>query len=179
MTGSKFSKAHFVSLLLVAAASFQGANAYAQSTPCQPRQLALSLDDGGGDFNGMSHGGTYLMLRNRSAVACSIPARPGITFLDSHKHPLRAALQAMPGMHPGPVLLPLVIPPQATVKTSLHWVTGDVFDDTQCIDTAYLRIAIGNGAVSAPLRAHLCGPRAQGPQYQFVPFQPKRPPTDG
>jgi hypothetical protein len=85
----------------------------------------------------------------------------------------------MPGMHPGPVLLPVVIPAQATVKTSLRWVTGEVFDDTQCIDTAYLRVAIGNSAVTAPLRAHLCGPRAQGPQYQFTPFQPKRPPTDG
>jgi hypothetical protein len=40
-----------------------------------------------------------------------------------------------------------------------------------------LRIGIKDGELTAPLQAHLCGSRAQGPQYQFVPFQMKRPPT--
>jgi hypothetical protein len=163
----------FAALSLLAAS----ASASAQTAPCQPKQLALSLDDGGGDFNGMSHGGTYVVLRNRSGRACRIPARPELSLLDADGQTLPASLQATPGMHPGPVLLPVVIPVHGSVKASLRWVTGEVFDDTQCIDAASLRVSIGDGALTAPLRAHLCGPRVQGPQYQFVPFQPKRPPT--
>jgi hypothetical protein len=164
--------------LLCAALSIHAVSARAQAAPCEPKQLALSLDDGGGDFTGMSHGGTYVVLHNRGRARCQIPARPDIAFLDANEQPLQASLQATPGMHPGPVLLPVVIPPHASVRASLRWVTGEVFDDTQCIDTSTLRIAIGHGALTAPLHAHLCGARAQGPQYQFVPFQPKRPPTN-
>ncbi|WP_321839583.1 DUF4232 domain-containing protein [Paraburkholderia bannensis] len=167
-----------MSALLFTALSIHVASASAQTPQCQPTQLALSVDDGGGDFNGMSHGGTYLMLRNRGSRACQLPARPDVAFLDANEQPLPTSMQPTPGMHPGPVLLPVVIPPHATVKASLRWVTGEVFDDTQCVDTASLRVSIGEGAVSAPLSAHLCGARAQGPQYQYVPFQRKRPPTN-
>ncbi|MBB3260076.1 hypothetical protein F4827_005148 [Paraburkholderia bannensis] len=165
-------------VLLCAALSTHAASARAQAVPCEPGQLALSLDDGGGDFNGMSHGGTYVVLRNRGRSRCQIPARPDLAFLDANEQTLQASLQATPGMHPGPVLLPVVIPPHASVRASLRWVTGEVFDDSQCIDASALRVGIGQGALTAPLQAHLCGARAQGPQYQFVPFQPKRPPTN-
>lgn len=166
-----------MSALLFAALSLDALSASAQTPPCQPKQLALSLDDGGGDFNGMSHGGTYFMLRNRGSRACQIPARPDVVFLDANDQTLQTSMQTTPGMHPGPVLLPVVIPPHATVKASLRWVTGEVFDDSHCSDAASLRVSIGEGAVTAPLSAHLCGARAQGPQYQYVPFQRKRPPT--
>lgn len=165
-------------VLLFAVLSIHAASARAQAAPCEPKQLALTLDDGNGDFNGMSHGGSYVLLRNRSRTRCQIPARPDVAFLDANEQPLPASLQATPGMHPGPVLLPVVIPAHASVRASLRWVTGDVFDDTQCIDASSLRIGIGDGALTAPLQAHLCGSRAQGLQYQFVPFQPKRPPTN-
>jgi hypothetical protein len=155
-----------------AQASAQTANAPADVPACQPRQIALTLDDGGGDFNGMSHGGTYVLLHNRGDTACRVPARPDVAFLDAHKRTQRASLQPIPGMHPGPVLLPVEIPAQGRVRASLRWVTGDVFDDTQCIDPAYLRIGIGQGALTTRFRGHLCGSRAQGPLYQLAPFLP-------
>jgi hypothetical protein len=158
--------------MVSAKASAQTASAPADVPPCQPHQLALSLDDGGGDFNGMSHGGTYVLLHNRGDTDCRLPARPEVTFLDAHKRTLRASLQPIPGMHPGPVLLPVVIPAQERVRTSLRWVSGDVFDDTQCIDPAYLRIGIGQGALTTRFHGHLCGSRAQGPLYQQPPFLP-------
>ncbi|MDR3101257.1 MAG: DUF4232 domain-containing protein [Paraburkholderia sp.] len=157
--------------LLAAMASACTASAPADVRSCQPGQLAMSLDDGGGDFNGMSHGGTYVVLRNVGATACRVPARPDVTFLDAQEQPLRAALQPIRGMHPGPVLLPVEIAAQARVRASLRWVTGEVFDDTQCIDPAYLRIDVGAGALTARFRGHLCGSRAQGPLYEVVPFQ--------
>lgn len=160
-----------IGALLLAMASACTTSASADVQPCQPRQLELSLDDGGGDFNGMSHSGTYVVLRNNGASACRVPARPDVTFLDAHETPLRASLQPIPGMHPGPVLLPVEIPAQASVRASLRWVTGEVFDDTQCIDPVWLRIGIGEGALTTPFRGHLCGSRAEGPLYQMVPFQ--------
>ncbi|WP_052409678.1 DUF4232 domain-containing protein [Paraburkholderia oxyphila] len=147
-------------------------SASADVAPCAPGQLELSLDDGGGEFTGMSHGGTYVVLRNLGATACRLPARPDVTFLDARDEALRASLQPIRGMNPGPVLLPVEIPAQARVRASLRWVTGEVFDDTQCIDPAFVRIGIGEGALTTPFHGHLCGSRAEGPLYQMVPFQP-------
>lgn len=157
-------------LLAMVSACTTSASADVQS--CQPRQLELSLDGGGGDFNGMSHGGTYVVLRNRGTTACRVPARPDLSFLDAHEAPLRASLQPIRGMHPGPVLLPVEIPAQARVRASLRWVTGEVFDDTQCIDPVFLKIGVGEGALTTRFRGHLCGSRAEGPLYQWAPFQP-------
>ena len=165
-----------IGTLLLAMISACTTSASADVAPCQPGQLELSLDDGGGDFNGMSHGGTYVVLRNQGTTACRVPARPDVTFLDAHNEALRASLQPIPGMHPGPVLLPVEIPAQARVRASLRWVTGEVFDDTQCIDPAFLRIGIGQGTLTTRFRGHLCGSRAEGPLYQLVPFQPLRTP---
>lgn len=43
-------------------------SAQAQSADCAPSQLAFSLDNGNGRFNGMSHSGTTLVLRNNRDV---------------------------------------------------------------------------------------------------------------
>ncbi|HKT98428.1 MAG TPA: DUF4232 domain-containing protein [Paraburkholderia sp.] len=161
-----------IGTLLLATVSSFTTRASADVQSCQPDQLELSLADGGGDFNGMSHSGTYVVLRNLGATACRVPARPDLTLLDAREEPLRASLQPIRGMHPGPVLLPVEIPAQASVRASLRWVTGEVFDNTQCIDPAFLRIGIGEGTLTTRFRGHLCGSRAEGPLYQWAPFQP-------
>ncbi|QBR01905.1 DUF4232 domain-containing protein [Paraburkholderia pallida] len=161
-----------IGTLLLAMVCACTTSASADVAPCTPGQLELSLDDGGGAFTGMSHGGTWVVLRNLGASACRVPARPDVTFLDAHDEALRASLQPIRGMNPGPVLLPVEIPAQARVRASLRWVTGEVFDDTQCIDAAFVRIGIGEGSLTTPFHGHLCGSRAEGPLYQMVPFQP-------
>ncbi|MBN3807520.1 DUF4232 domain-containing protein [Paraburkholderia sp. Ac-20347] len=137
---------------------------------CRTDQLSLRLDDGGGDFNGMSHSGTYIVLRNRGNTACVLPGRVPVSFLDSHKRVLRASVQPMPGMHPGPVVRPVTLAAKGDAKGSLRWVSGEVFDNTQCIDPAYVRLRIGEGALTARIRGHLCGTANDGPRYQVVPF---------
>ncbi|RQN35025.1 DUF4232 domain-containing protein [Paraburkholderia tropica] len=138
---------------------------------CRADQLALRLDDGGGDFNGMSHSGTYIVLRNRGNVACVLPGRVPVSFLDAHRRVLRASVQPMPGMHPGPVVRPVTVAAKGEVRRSLRWVSGEVFDNTQCIDPAYVRLRVGQGALTARFRGHLCGTADDGPRYQVVPFK--------
>lgn len=161
-----------VAACTTSAGTSMSTTASAEVQSCPPGQLALSLDDGGGDFNGMSHSGTYVVLRNLGAAACRVSARPDVTFLDAQQQPLRASMQPIRGMHPGPVLLPIEIPAHAAVRTSLRWVSGEVFDDSQCIDPAFVRIGLGAGVLTTRFRDHLCGSRAEGPLYQVAPFQP-------
>ena len=90
--------------------------------PCSTAQLSFSLDDEGGNFNGMSHSGTLLVLRNFGPDACSVPGRPVVGFEDSGHHSLPASLEVAPGLHPGPVILPVVIPAGAEVTSEMRWV---------------------------------------------------------
>ncbi|WP_436975677.1 DUF4232 domain-containing protein [Paraburkholderia tropica] len=158
-----------------AGAANSSTQASANLPACRADQLALQLDDGGGDFNGMSHSGTYIVLRNRSNTACLLPARVPLSFLDKRQRVLRASMQSMPGMHPGPALRPVTLAAKGAARGSVRWVSGEVFDNTHCIDPAYLRLRVGQGALTARFRGHLCGSADDGPRYQFTPFGPWTP----
>jgi Protein of unknown function (DUF4232) len=71
---------------------------------CSASQLSLGLDQEGGYFDGMSHSGTLLVLRNLGPQTCSVPAQPTLAFEDAEHHPLRVSLQAPAGIHPNPVI---------------------------------------------------------------------------
>ena len=89
-----------------------GAGARLAAPPCKASDLSLGTDDENGSFNGMSHLGTLLVLRNLSTTACSVPARPEISFLDASKSkasplPIKLEIPGAKFMHPGPVMLPV------------------------------------------------------------------------
>ncbi|MGS0648633.1 hypothetical protein ACU81Q_13500 [Komagataeibacter melomenusus] len=60
---------------------------------CKARQIVVSLDDGQGVFNGMMHSGTWVIVRNTGARACSVAGMRPLLFEDGHHHPLAVAWQ--------------------------------------------------------------------------------------
>ena len=128
---------------------------------CTADQLSLATDDEHGSFNGMSHGGTLLVLRNLGPAACSLEAFPEITFNDT-KGPVKIAF-TVPGakfMHPGPVMVPASLAPAAEATSTLRWVSGPVFDPGVCFHVTSVAVRIGSGKQQSALPAMICGPNA-------------------
>jgi hypothetical protein len=74
--------------------------------PCRVDRLRVSLDDRGGDFNGMSHSGTELSIRN-TGPDCMLVALPTVQLRDARNRIVRATRQVSRGMHPSPVMVPV------------------------------------------------------------------------
>ena len=136
---------------------------------CAVNDVSLATDDENGSFNGMSHSGTLVVLRNLSSTACSVPAIPQITFADQ-AGALKATLQTAGfgrqsnGMvlgH-GPVVLPVVIAPEAEVTSKLRWVSGEVYGKNICIAPTRLSVTLGEKQQTTTIGAHLCGDAANG-----------------
>ena len=96
------------------------------SPPCRPQQLRIVPDGRDGDFNGMSHSGTALSIRN-TGRDCTIPALPRIELRDARNRALPAMRQPPVGMHPGPVMVPVRIAGGHRAVATLRWVSGPVF----------------------------------------------------
>uniref|UniRef100_A0A7V4XT75 DUF4232 domain-containing protein n=1 Tax=Acidobacterium capsulatum TaxID=33075 RepID=A0A7V4XT75_9BACT len=127
-----------------AAAQMPAKKSVALPKPCPASWLSLALDGENGTFNGMSHSGTLLVLRNLGPRACTVPALPTLCFEDAQHHPLDVARQVPVGMHPGPVMLPVVVPPGAELTAKLRWVDGDVFGNGggSSASPAYLQVLL-------------------------------------
>jgi hypothetical protein len=119
--------------------------------------LSVVTDARDGDFNGMSHGGTYLVLINTSGQACTIPGLPTITMKDSRGIGLPVVRKAPVGMHPGPIVVPVRLEPGASARASLRWVSGPVFDHSRCVDPARVEMRFGGQVVGNGFTGHLCG----------------------
>ena len=143
-----------------------------QAPLCRADQLHLTTDSKTGDFNGMSHSGTLLLVRNRSSRACAIQPIAQITLLDSAGKDLRAK-GVLPGarfLHPGPVVLPITLPAGATATAGLRWVSGPVFEHNACISPTQLRVDFGSADLNAPLSGTLCGDASTGVTFDQQRF---------
>jgi hypothetical protein len=154
--------------------------------PCPASWLSLALDPENGTFNGMSHSGTLLVLRNLGPEVCTVPALPKLRFEDAQHHPLAVKRKAPMGMHPGPVMLPVAVPPGAELTARLLWVDGDVFSDgggngessASSASPAYLVVPVGGQAESrkdghalhTAFHGEMFGPHGQPPQYTQTPL---------
>lgn len=119
---------------------------------CVARQLSLSVDGKDGAFDGMSHSGTELSIRNTGAD-CTLPALPVVRFLDARGRVLPAGRRAPPGMHPGPVMVPVRLGGGHRAASDLRWVSGPVYAHSRSVRAAFVTVRIG-GAV---LRARCAG----------------------
>jgi hypothetical protein len=133
--------------------------------PCKPYQLSFNTDNENGAFNGMSQSGTLLVLRNLSPSACTVPGRPVVIFQNSSHHALPATLQTPRGMHPGPVILPVVIPAGAEVTSRIRWVSNDAYGANNSNAPAFLSIQISGHALTRKFQGRLFGPAGKHPQY--------------
>lgn len=151
--------------------------AYTQALPkaaagvrmCSADDLSLATDGENGSFDGMSHSGTLLVLRNLSPTACRVQAMPQLVFANANG-PLKATLST-PGfgrqangvvLGHGPVLLPVVVAPDAEVTSKLRWVSGEVYDKSVCIQPTRLTVTVEGKQQSVSFAAHLCGDANSG-----------------
>ena len=141
-----------------------------QFTACQPSQLAFSLDDGNGRFNGMSHSGTTLVLRNTGTTACTIPTMPQPGFTNANGVPLEIAAQASSDPHAGPTA-PILLASGASMTSDLRWVSSNVYDNGHCKSPAFITLALGKQSVTSHIAGHLCGPGGKPPTYTLTPFR--------
>lgn len=146
-------------LVLLAMAALAAAPATAPAAPCRAESLALRTDGEGGNFNGMSHGGTRLILRNTGSSDCLLPGLPTVIFLDADGKALATERKAPAGMHPGPVVVPVRLAPGAEASTPLRWVSGEVYDSSRCVSPARVRVRFGAKAVvEGAVSGRICAP---------------------
>jgi hypothetical protein len=158
-----------VAVVLILTASAQASPVPSASSliACTAAQLSFTFDDEGGNFHGMSQSGTLLVLRNIGSQTCTVPGRPPLVFEDAAHQKLPISLETPPGMHPGPVILPVAIPSGAEATGELHWVSGEVFDNSRCVTPASAAISFGTDIIRAPFTGRLCAPSGQDAKYRF------------
>lgn len=138
--------------------------------PCSAQMVSVTTDAADGDFNGMSHGGTYLVLTNTSGQACTVQGLPTVSMKDAKGVLLPVARQAPVGMHPGPVVVPLRLEAGASARASLRWVAGEVYDRSRCVDPARVELRIGNQIAGTGFRGHLCGEDGKPVTFEQSPL---------
>jgi membrane-bound inhibitor of C-type lysozyme len=150
--------------------------ANARIIACAPSQLALTLDSAGGRFNGMSHSGTMLVLRNTGAAACTIPARLPPSFAGSDGHTLNILAQTPTGPDAASHS-PITLAPGAVVTSDMRWVSGDVYDNGHCEAPARLTLALDQQRISTAFTGRLCGAGGQPSTYALSTFTPAAAPV--
>jgi len=142
---------------------------------CTANQLSLTLDSENGNFDGMSHSGTLLVLRNIGSDACSVPAFPTLTFRDA-AHATLSITRSTPGFRPGmghgPVMLPAIVAPGAELTASLRWVSGDVYDHGTCLSPATLSVTIAGQELTTALTGNICGESPSKVTYTTTRLNP-------
>lgn len=123
---------------------------------CQASQISIAFDGENGNFSGMSHDGTLLVVRNIGVSACRVPALPELRFEDAAHRALSIVRQVPKGMHPGPALLPVGIAPGAEATAELRWVSGDVYDGHHCVTTATAIVQIGTDTYQQAFSGQFC-----------------------
>jgi len=161
-------------MLSVLAAVALAAGIATPPSPCDRGTIVLSLDDGGGEFNGMSHAGTRLTVRNSGTVACRFPMRPGIVFKDAKQAGLPVAVAETRKVPPGVIkisgpgaigsALLVNLSPGQGASTTLRWVSGDVYGRGQgrCVHPRTIGVYLQPGnVVDIPFRGTICGERGK------------------
>lgn len=139
---------------------------------CRVGDMSLKLDDGNGEFNGMSQSGTMLVMRNTGKVTCTLGVLPEVVFDDADHHLLSAERRVPRGMHPGPVLMPVQLRVGKEATSRLHWVASDVFDGGHCIRPARLSVSLEGRSLHVPFGRMMCAPAGSDAYFDQQPFQP-------
>jgi len=133
---------------------------------CAANELTMTFDGEQGNFNGMSHSGARLILRNIGTHVCTVPQKPQFSFQDAAGKILSLRMAVLPGMHPGPVTLPVAVPPEAEATGTLRWVSGDVYGSGICVQARTAILTVGKDKLQADINANVCGPAGAVPQYE-------------
>ncbi|GAN96379.1 hypothetical protein Geu3261_0068_008 [Komagataeibacter europaeus NBRC 3261] len=132
---------------------------------CTPRHTVMVLDDGQGAFDGMMHGGMWLVVRNTGMRACTLASVGPISFEDGHHHAIPVRWQQAVAMPDG------VLPPGGQARTALRWVSGNAFDPGYCITPATLVLSLHKGALRQSFGRSLCALSGTPPALEQQPWQ--------
>ena len=136
-------------------------------TMCTRDQLSLGTDDENGNFDGMSHSGTLLVVRNLGENACRMPAVPVITLLGKSGK-LHVTFSMTGSTHPGPV----IVAAGAELTSSLRWVSNDVYDPGFCVDATSIHIQVGGQDLGTAMSHQLCGQKGKAIEAEMTAFKP-------
>lgn len=161
-----------LTLLAGLALAATAAPARGAAPPACAAEISVGFDGENGAFDGMSHSGVLLVLRNTGTAACRLPGLPALSFEDAAGKPLAIARQAPPGMHPGPVVVPVGVAAGAEATAPLRWVSGDVYDGGRCLRPARVTVALGGVASTMAWPAGpLCGPPGKPIPFEQPPVR--------
>ena len=146
-------------LMLIAAASAAPA--------CRADALRVALDGEDGDFNGMSHSGTLVVLRNEGPRACTLPALSHIGMLNGRGR-LLPIVRARTDQETSAA--PLTMRPGAAASTPLRWVSGPVFDHSRCYRPARLAVKMPPRFVTTRITATICGEAGKAARFEQPPL---------
>jgi hypothetical protein len=104
-------------------------------------------------------------------MAAWVPARPILGFEDVSHHPLSISLDVSRGMHPGPVILPVVIPVGAEVTSQMQWVASDAFGANNSVSPAFINLTLGGDTLRLKFTGQLFGPAGKQPAYSVSLFK--------
>lgn len=155
-----------MAVLALASACVAAAPAGAAIAPCSAKNLRLSADGRDGAFNGMSHGGTALSIRN-TGPACALPVAPVLTFYDAkgRRLPVRFDQAALSPS------APLVVGGGHRAEAELRWVSGPVYRHSRKIHIAGLGVQAGAALLRVPLTAVMFGEVGQSVRAQQSPMR--------
>lgn len=159
-----------MSLFALILASPLALGAARPAPPCRMAQLRLSLDGRHGDFNGMSHSGTEISIRNMGPD-CMLPALPRIEFRDARGRTLPVERKASRGIDRGPVIAAVRVHGRHRAATALRWVSGPVYPRSRAVRTATVTVRLGTAALRAPLVAVLYGPAGKPITFDQAPLR--------
>jgi predicted secreted protein len=133
-----------------------------EDTFCQPADIQAHFDDRDGEFTGMSQRGVLLVMENTSDHTCRLARQSKIIF--SGKTDKGISLQAKQrinrAMHPGPVLLPVILEPGHKHSVMVRWVAGDLYDNSHnCITTTEAIVNLADQSLHIPAKFQMCAPK--------------------
>ncbi len=73
-------------------------------------------------------------------------------------------------MHPGPVVLPFVLPASAEATAGLRWVSGPVYPKNVCIEPTKLRVSFGPVTLTTDTAGRMCGDATVGITFEQARF---------
>ncbi|WP_415466366.1 DUF4232 domain-containing protein [Acetobacter persici] len=151
-----------------------------QVPACLPAQMDVTLDSRNGAFDGMSQSGTALVVKNTGPAACIMPPVPLVQFEDAAGKKLPAfRRESVPSRRPGPHgasarqhVVPVRMEARAIREATLHWVSGEVFDDSHnCVRPAQLVLKVGQREKKVPFKGQICAAAGSPQSFDQSPLQ--------
>ena len=126
--------------------------------PLCASQISVGLDTEDGAFDGMSHSGALLVVRNIGPQACRIMARPSLRFEDDSGRALPIVGAPPSELRAGAVVPPVAIASGADATAPRRWVSSDAYGAGNCVSPARLVLGQGPSRRAVKFSSTLCGP---------------------